>query len=527
MLRNLTRSVAALSCMLLLVLVGCSESGADGSTNTTDDATDSSSATPVGDQSNATGEQTEIPSVPASLRATLTDTVANQNRTLPRNLVAAEPDTNRTTPTTRLPVSGDSTELIVKAEPISLDLGTVGTGQQAKGIVRLINTGDRPMRVINCKPNCGCTTTNCPRNKELQPGESVEVQVQMAAGLVTRRLSKYVNFIVEGQPILKVPVSVDVVAYVAVEPRNIDLQQTTDGRVVIRSLDDQPFRVLGMNPPWIEAFDGEARTEHVLYLPLDDLQAQSRIRKIDFTIDHPQSNKVSMTLRRARPTPGDPSRIASRRSAATIDSALATAARSGDVAAIGQAIKDGKSLELLDEEGATLLGIAARAKQAEVVRVLLEAGAKIEARDQKGRSPLMAAAQTRQSSADVVRALIAKGADVNTRDSMIGGTPLCWAAGPFGNPQIVTALLQASADVNAADNFGLTPLMWAVRFGGPSTVKALVDAGADTAATNKQGRSALDLARQRGERDAQSAEVIKILEAHALSSEKAAGASDS
>jgi ankyrin repeat protein len=523
MLTNLTRSVAALLCVLLLVLAGCSDGGAEGSTNTAGDGT--------GDQSNATGEQTEIQSAPASLRATLTDTVANQNRTVPPNLAAVVQDTSRQiqpTQPTKPPVSGDSTELIVKAEPISLDLGTVGTGQQAKGIIRLVNTGDRPMRIINCKANCGCTTTNCPRNKELQPGESVEVEVQMKAGLVGgRRQSKRVDFIVEGQPVLRVPVFVEVVAYVEVEPSKIDLQQTTDGRVVIRSLDDQPFRVLSMNPPWIEAFDGEARIEHVLYLPLDDLQAQSRGRLIDFTIDHPQTNKVSVMLRRARPTRGDTSRIATfRRSAATVESVLAAAARSGDVAAIGQAIKDGKNLEQADQDGATLLGIAARAKQAEVVRVLLEAGAKIEARDQKGRSPLLAAVQTRQSSADVVRALIAKGADVNTRGTMIGGTPLSWAAGPFSNPEIVAALVAASADVNQANNTGETPLMWAARYGAPATVKVLLDAGADVTATNKQGQTSLDLARQKGN-DAQSVEIIKALEAQPRSSEKAAGDSDS
>ncbi len=219
MLTNLTRSIAALSCVLLLGLAGCSDSGAEGSTNTAGDGTGSSSATPAGDQSNATGEQTEIESSPPSLRATLTDSVADQKRTVQPNLVAARPGTDRklvTSPPARLAqqaVSGDSTELIVRAEPISLDLGTVGTGQQAKGIVRLVNTGDRPMRVINCKANCGCTTTNCPRNKELQPGESVEVEVQLKAGSVGgRRQSKRVDFIVEGQPVLRVPVFVDVVA---------------------------------------------------------------------------------------------------------------------------------------------------------------------------------------------------------------------------------------------------------------------------------------------------------------------------
>lgn len=531
MLTNLTRNVAAFSCVLLLGLAGCSDSGAEGSTNAAGDGTGSSSATAAGDQSNATGEQTEIQGARASTRATFTDAVADQKGTVQPNLVAARPETERKIAAlrqTQLPVSGDSTELIVKAEPISLDLGSVGTGQQAKGTVRLVNTGDKPMRIINCKANCGCTTTNCPRDKELQPGESVEVDVQMRAGQIGgRRQSKAVSFIVEGQPVIRVPVFVDVVAYVEVEPSKIDLQQTTDGRVVIRSLDDQPFRVLSMNPPWIEAFDGEARTEHVLYLPLDDLQAQSRARKIDFAIDHPQAKKVSVTLRRARTTPGDTSRIATARPLApTVETALAAAARSGDVAAIGQAIKDGQNLEQGYEDGATLLGIAASAKQAEVVRVLLEAGAKIEARDQKGRMPLMAAVQTRDSSVEVVRALIAKGADVNTRGSMIGGTPLSWAAGPFNNPEVVAALVAGNADVNQADNNGQTPLMWAALYGAPATVKLLLDAGADVTATNGKGLTSLDLARQKRSDD-RSVQIIKMLEAQPPSSEKAAGDSDS
>lgn len=522
MLTNLTHSVAALSCVLVLGLAGCSDSGAEGSTNTAGDATDLSSATPAGDQS-----------VPASIRATLSDRVSNQDGTGARRLAQKASDTIRQVQTTQpslpaqRPVSGDSPELIVKAEPISLDLGSVGTGQQAKGIIRLINTGDKPMRVINCKANCGCTTTNCPRNKELQPGESVEVAVQMKAGLVGgRRQSKRVDFIVEGQPVLRVPVFVDVVAYVEIEPTILDLQQTTDGRVVIRSLDDQPFRVLSMNPPWIEEFDGEARTEQVIYLPLDDLQAQSRSRRIDFTIDHPQTNKVGVTLRRPRTTAGDNSRITARPPAVTIDSTLAVAARSGDVAIIGQAIKDGKNLEQTDRDGATLLGIAARARQPEVVRLLLEADVEIESRDQKGRSPLLAAVQTRRSSVEVVRALIAEGADVNARGTMIGGTPLSWAAGPFSNPEVVAALVAANADVNQANDIGMTPLMWAARYGAPASVKVLLDAGADVAATNNKGQTSLDFARKNGD-NAQSVEIIKMLEAQPLSSEKAAGASDS
>ena len=375
--------------------------------------------------------------------------------------------------------------MIVKAEPSSLDLGTVGTGQQAKGTVRLVNTGDKPMRIINCKANCGCTTTNCPRNKELQPGESVEVEVQMKAGAKGgRRQSKKVDFIVEGQPLLSVPVFAQVIAYVEIEPTIIDLAKETDGRVVIRALDEQAFKVLAMNPPWIETFEDEARLEHVLYLPTDQLEAVPRTRRIDFTLDHPQMETASVSVRKPRAITGADARRASQRPPAANEDPLVLAARTGDVAAISQAVKDGKNLELLDNDGATLLGVAARAKQLEVVQLLMEAGANLEALDRRGRSPLMAAVQTRQSSAEVAKALIAKGANVNIRDARIGVSPLSWAAGPFDNPEIVNALVAANADVNTVDTLGMTPLIWAIRFGGPSSVKTLVDAGADLSIKN-------------------------------------------
>ena len=68
--------------------------------------------------------------------------------------------------------------------------------------------------------------------------------------------------------------------------------------------------------------------------------------------------------------------------------------------------------------------------------------------------------------------------------------------------------------------------MWAARYGVPATVKVLLDAGADVAATSTKGQTSLDFAR--GKRNnAQSVEIIKMLEAQPLSSEEAASDSDS
>ena len=74
-----------------------------------------------------------------------------------------------------------------------------------------------------------------------------------------------------------------------------------------------------------------------------------------------------------------------------------------------------------------------------------------------------------------MKVLIGAGADVNAvgRD---GETPLCAAArGEYTD--IAKALIEAGADVNAAGRYGDTPLYAAARYGYTGTVKVLVGAG--------------------------------------------------
>ncbi len=92
--------------------------------------------------------------------------------------------------------------------------------------------------------------------------------------------------------------------------------------------------------------------------------------------------------------------------------------------------------------------------------------------------------------------LIASGADVDARDER-GWTPLMRAAAYNGDPDIIKTLLDAGADVNARDNLGFTPLMHAVpRFNSNSDmIIALLDAGADAKAKDIYGKRAVDYAK--------------------------------
>jgi hypothetical protein len=79
-----------------------------------------------------------------------------------------------------------------------------------------------------------------------------------------------------------------------------------------------------------------------------------------------------------------------------------------------------------------------------MVRDLWKAGAKVDARDIRGLTPLIFSCATEYPSGDIVRTLLAAGADVNAKDSD-GESALDWAE-KFGNPMVLAELRKAGAE---------------------------------------------------------------------------------
>ena len=142
-----------------------------------------------------------------------------------------------------------------------------------------------------------------------------------------------------------------------------------------------------------------------------------------------------------------------------------------------------------------LLTAADSAKKADTVAKLLQQGADVNATDSFGLTPLMRAALF-NSNADVIKILVAAGADVFAREPQYKSTALQLAANHNPSPKVIEALVEAGSDIHDVNYLGETALLMAVNSGNETKViSALIRAGSDVNARDYQDRSALDYAR--------------------------------
>ena len=138
-------------------------------------------------------------------------------------------------------------------------------------------------------------------------------------------------------------------------------------------------------------------------------------------------------------------------------------------------------------EGADLnleLANAVNANSEERVRLLIEKGADVNARDNQGYAPVHNAARNRY--AHLVALLVEKGADVNARDSD-GFTALLHAINRNHVPT-VEAIAKNGGNLELATPQGITPLTWAIGDGKFFAAKALIDFGAKVdSASGREG----------------------------------------
>lgn len=208
---------------------------------------------------------------------------------------------------------------------------------------------------------------------------------------------------------------------------------------------------------------------------------------------------------------------------ADLDFRFLEAAYDGDFKTVAECIKKGVDVNVANWDGSTALMYGTGVGNKEIIKLLLENGAKPDLRPSNGFTALIAASRlgfteiTEMLLADsaktdltdnnnataihyaslynndtIVFLLLRSGADPNllTHDKT---SPLSMAA-INGSFEAAYLLIEAGANLNAQDRLGFTPLMLASQNGAYDIVELLIKNGADISTRNYSGFTALSLA---------------------------------
>ncbi len=155
------------------------------------------------------------------------------------------------------------------------------------------------------------------------------------------------------------------------------------------------------------------------------------------------------------------------------------------------------------------------AEKAEIAKLLLKAGAHPDSRDRLGRT-VTHHAVTMTEAASIVRLLGEAGAKIDERaEKMSGMTPLLYAVEHYLNDKnraetalAIRILVHLGADPNAADSAGRTPLVIAAKNNLGDLIRLLIELGADPERTAADGKTPMQCAR-----DAEAEDAIQALAA--------------
>lgn len=185
-------------------------------------------------------------------------------------------------------------------------------------------------------------------------------------------------------------------------------------------------------------------------------------------------------------------------------------AERGDSLAVKLFLDSGMDPNIKNLSGMTPLLIAARSGRENVISILLQKGANLNAKDKEfGHNAILFAAES--GNLNAVKLLLSRGGNL-TDISNSGQTILMRAVLLDNNIDLIKYLLDNGLNINAKDEDGYTPLLQSIITfkRNIDIVKLLLDSGADINATDKNGDTALMKALI-GVSDQKSIDVMEIL----------------
>lgn len=218
-----------------------------------------------------------------------------------------------------------------------------------------------------------------------------------------------------------------------------------------------------------------------------------KMEVLDILIEPPRRPRSENSRRKEKPKPTDVNVWSQN------ITPLIAAVQTHHVKTTDLLLEAGADTSMAPKGGETVLHIAARIGDLEMVKLLVEFDADLEARDGWGNTPLLSA--SRWGHPHTIKYLLAKGADIEARD-LKGSTALLLAC-RHDCTEAVKALINSDANVRVRDKKGRGPLHRAIAGidfmdGVPAKVKEdivrlLINAGADPRARDKEGKRPADM----------------------------------
>lgn len=158
------------------------------------------------------------------------------------------------------------------------------------------------------------------------------------------------------------------------------------------------------------------------------------------------------------------------------------------------------------DEGGTPLHFAVKKGKPEMIKLLIEKGADVNAKDEQGDTPLFAAVcsySEKIKPLELMKILLDNGADIHARNNK-GMTPLIYSVRFISSRDEgdeIRFLISRGAEVNVKDNDGMTPLHYAVLNNNEKVVQLFISKGADISAKTKKGNTPMMCAEKKGLKD--------------------------
>lgn len=183
---------------------------------------------------------------------------------------------------------------------------------------------------------------------------------------------------------------------------------------------------------------------------------------------------------------------------------ICQACRTGDLTEINKTLD--RHLEVLnyrDSSGMNALDYACDYNHVRAVKLLLERGSNIDARDRHGKTVFLRMVEKKQI--NVLSVLILYKASINEQYGIMNYTALHYAC-EYGLKEIAILLMNNGANLDVVNSSGLTPLLVACERCHFDVAYLLIENGADKTASNSSGKTALHLACEKG-----NLKLIKLL----------------